>query len=64
MNLETLSRKQRNDLEIHVSALLVTLRKAKLQNDPLAKSLEMLEQQLGDDRRQRFDEVNSEYGSF
>ncbi|MBZ0304084.1 MAG: hypothetical protein K8J31_30385 [Anaerolineae bacterium] len=64
MNLESISRKQLNELEHCVRELLVTMRKAKLQNDPLAESLQALEQQLGEARRERFDEANPEYHTY
>jgi hypothetical protein len=64
MNLETISQKQLNELEHCVRALLDTMRKAKIQNDPLAESLRSLEQELGEARRERFDSVNSEYQSY
>ena len=64
MNLENLSRKQLNELEHHVSELLNTMRKAKLQNEPLMESLKLLEHQLGETRRERFDATNSEYQAY
>ena len=64
MNLENLSRKQLNELEHHVSELLNAMRKAKLQNEPLMESLKLLEHQLGETRRERFDAANSEYHTY
>jgi len=64
MNLEGISRKHLNELEIRVTELLVTIRKAKLQNEPLAESLKALENQLGDARRKRFDESTPEYRGY
>ena len=64
MNLETISRKQLNELESRVRELLVTMRKAKLQYDPVAESLKSFEQELGNARRERFDAENLEYGTF
>ncbi len=64
MNLETLTRKQLNDIEHCVRELLLTMRKAKLQNDPLVESLKVLEQDLGKARREQFDATNSEYNSY
>jgi hypothetical protein len=64
MNLEMISRKQMNELEHGVRELLNTIRKAKLQNDPLVESLKALELGLGNVRRERFDEVNTEYHTY
>ena len=64
MNLETIPRKQLNDLEYCVRELLATMRKAKLWNDPLAESLKLFEQELGEVRRERFDAANSEYHAY
>jgi len=64
MNLETISRKQLNELEHCVRELLITMRKAKLQNDPLVESLKLLEHELGEARRERFDAANPEYHTY
>jgi predicted nucleic acid-binding protein len=64
MSLENLTRKQANDLEINVTALLGLMRKAKVQNPELMESLKTFEQELGELRRKRFDATNSEYGSY
>ena len=64
MNLETISLKQVNELEYRVRELLIAMRKAKLQNDPLAESLKLLEQELGKARCERFDAANSEYQAY
>ena len=64
MNLENVSQKQLNKIEILTSELLVALRKAKLQDEPLAESLQLLEQELGDARRNRFDIANPEYRGY
>lgn len=61
MNLETISRKQLNEMEHHVRELLAVLRRARVMNDPLVESLKQLEHQLGEMRRERFDAVNTEY---
>ena len=64
MNLETISRKQLNEVERCVRELLGTMRKAKLQNDPLVESLKLLEQELGEVRRERFDKANPEFQTY
>ena len=64
MNLETVSRKQLNDLEQQVRQLLVTMRSAKLQVEPLTESLQELARELEQVRHERFDEANSEYHTY
>lgn len=64
MNFESLSQKHRNDLEQQVRQLLVTVRRAKLENAPLIEALEALERDLEQDRRERFDAANSEYHTY
>jgi ribosomal 50S subunit-associated protein YjgA (DUF615 family) len=64
MSLETISRKQLNDLEQQVGQLLVTIRRAKLENIPLIEALQKLEQELEQSRHERFDAANSEYQSY
>ncbi|GAB4528996.1 MAG: hypothetical protein OHK0046_48510 [Anaerolineae bacterium] len=64
LNLEHISRKHLNDLERSVQNLLDTMRKAKLRDEPLQKSLRLLEQKLGETRRERFDEANPEYQGY
>ncbi len=58
MGLEHISPKHLNDLEHCVQDLLATMRKAKLRDEPLQQSLKLLEQRLGEARRERFDEAN------
>ena len=64
MNLETISRKQLNALEQQVRQLLLTIRSAKLQNDPLVEALKALAHELEQARCKRFDAVNSEYHTY
>ena len=64
MNLETISQNHLSHLELCVTEMLLAMRKAKLQNEPLFASLKELEHQLGEIRRERFDSVNSDYGSY
>jgi len=64
MNLETISQKQLNDLEQQAKQLLVTIRRAKLENNPLVEALQQLEHALGEARRERFDTATSEYQSY
>lgn len=64
MDLEAVPQKQINELEHLVKDLLIAMRKAKLQREPLAESLRLLEQQLGDLRRKRYDEENSKYSLY
>lgn len=62
--LEGLSQKQMSELETQVINLLVTLRKTKLQNHPAAVVLKEFEQQLGDNRRERFERASSDYAGY
>jgi hypothetical protein len=61
MNLETISRKQLNDLEQQVRQLLITIKRAKLENNLLVENLQQLGHELEQVRCRRFDAVNSEY---
>lgn len=64
VSLEHISPKHLNDLERSVQDLLATIRKAKLKDEPLQESLRLLEQKLGEARRERFDEANPEYRGY
>ena len=64
MDLETVSQKQANELEHLVKELLIAMRKAGLQTEPLVENLRLFEQELGDIRRKRFDEANPEYLTY
>jgi hypothetical protein len=64
MNLETISRKQLNDLEQQTKQLLGTIQKAKLENTPLIEALKQLEHDLGEARREQFDSINSEFHTY
>jgi len=63
-SLEHMSRKQLNELERSVQDLITTMRKTKLQDETLQESLRLLAHKLGEARRERFDEVNSEYKGY
>lgn len=64
MNLEHVSQKHLNDLEHQVRQLVVTMQKAKLQDESLLEALKLLEHMLSETRRERFDAVNSKYSSY
>lgn len=64
MNLETVPQKHLNELERQVRELMATMKKAKLQNEPLVETLKLFEQVLEETRRKRFDAVNSQYKSY
>jgi hypothetical protein len=64
MNLENISPKQLSELESLLKELLAVMRKAKLQNEPLAEAARSLESELGRVRRERFDAANPEYRGF
>jgi hypothetical protein len=64
MDLENVSQKHLNELELSLRELLILMRKAKLHNEPLAESLHLLELEIGNIRRSRFDEANSKYNGY
>ena len=64
MEFEDLTQKQLNELELRVRELLTTMRKLKLRNEPVAATLTALEAELGQARRERFDEKNTEYHTY
>ncbi len=64
VSLEHISNKHINALERCVQELLVTMRKAKLKDEPLQEYLRLLEQKLGKARQERFDEANPEYQGY
>jgi predicted nucleic acid-binding Zn-ribbon protein len=64
MNLDTISRKQLNDLEQQVKQLLGTIHRAKLENIPLVEALQQLEHELEEARRAQFDSINSEFHTY
>lgn len=61
MDLDSLTPKHSNELEQMITQLLKTMRSAKLQNMPVYAALQELEQQLGEARRNRYDQNNSKY---
>lgn len=64
MNLESISPKQISEIEQLVSNLLNSMRKAKLNEDQIYVMLQQFEKELGEMRRQRYDEKHSEYSSY
>lgn len=64
MDLSSVSAKHINELEQQVTALLKTLRAAKLNDDPTYAMLQAMEQEFSKSRRERFDQQNSEYRGF
>ena len=64
MNLDTISRKQLNDMEQQVKQLLGTIKRAKLENEPLVEALQQLEQELEEARHEQFDAINSEFHTY
>jgi antitoxin component of MazEF toxin-antitoxin module len=64
MDLDLIPQKQLNELEVQIRSLLVLLRKAKLQNEPVTELLQQLELTLSENRHQRFDSANSEYRGY
>jgi hypothetical protein len=64
VNLENVTPKQLNDLELTIRELLLIMRKANLHNEPIAASLYQLELEVGQVRRDRFDTANPEYKGY
>ncbi len=64
MNLDTVSQKHLNELELRIRELLLVMRKANLHNEPIAKALGEFEVQVGQVRRDRFDAANPEYSGY
>jgi hypothetical protein len=61
LNLEALTAKQLNDLELRLRDLLEVLRKAKLHNTSVMDSLRQLEDTLSETRRRRFDMADAHH---
>ncbi|GAB4509304.1 MAG: hypothetical protein OHK0046_04040 [Anaerolineae bacterium] len=64
MSLEPVSSKYISEIEQQVSQLLASMRKAKLYDEPVYTKLQEFEQKLGEVRRSRFDQKNSEYSDY
>ena len=64
MNLESLTKKQLNELERCVQELLSVMRKTRISDEALVEPLKVLEEKLGEVRRERFDETNPEYRGY
>jgi len=64
MELDAVPRKKLNEIEITVTSLIAMMRKAKLHEEPLAKSLVQFEKELGEVRRKRFEESTPEYRGY
>lgn len=64
MDLESVSQKHLNELEVRVTELLLLLKKAKIQDENIIAALRQLETELGQARRDRFDGVTKEYSGY
>lgn len=64
MDLQHISKKRAAELEQQITTVLKTMRSAKLSEMPLYVSLQELEQELGNIRRNRYDETTSEYSGY
>lgn len=64
MDLETLPRKQLQELEELSTKLLLALRKAKLLDSTLVTELKALKEETERIRRERYDAANSEYSNY
>ncbi len=64
MDLNAVSPKHLNELEVMLRELLALMRKANLHDEPIAKSLQEFEHEVGQLRRARFDAANPEYTGY
>ena len=64
MDLQNITSKRAADIEQQITSLLKTMRSAKLTELPVYKSLQELEQELGNQRRNRFDDTTSDYAGY
>jgi hypothetical protein len=64
MSIETLSDKDLQELERLTRELIAVLRKAKMNDQPLAEMLYELETRAGNLRRERFDSSNPQYDGY
>lgn len=64
MDLDSISDKHLQEIERLVGELLAVMRQAKLQNEPIADSLNQLRTQTGEVRRKRFDLADREYKNY
>lgn len=64
MNLDNISQKHLNDVELRIKELLVAMRKAKMQDAAILEPLKRFEHEIEEARRARFDMLNSEYKSY
>ena len=64
MSLESLPKKQLQELEELSTKLVSALKKAKMHDTVLCKEVQQLKEETEKIRRARFDAENSEYGSY
>ncbi len=64
MELNDIPTKRINELEQMTAQLLKTMRSSQLHRSALYESLQEFEQQLGEKRRNEFDENNSTYPGY
>ena len=64
MNLEAVSDKHLQEMERLAGELLLVMRQAKLQGEPLAEYLNALKLETGEARRKRFDTADREYNGY
>jgi DNA gyrase/topoisomerase IV subunit A len=64
MDFDSVSLKHCNELEQLITQMLKIMRSAKLQQHPIYASLQDLEKELGEARRGRYDDNNSEYSGY
>lgn len=64
MDLEAVSQKHLNELEVRITELLLLMKKAKVQNEPMIAMLRQFETELGQARRDRYDGITKEYSGY
>lgn len=64
MELDSVSEKHRNELEQQIKQMLKLMRTAKMHDRPIYVALQELELELGEMRRTRFDQSDSEFGNY
>lgn len=64
MDLESVSQKHLNELEVRITELLLLMKKAKVQNETMIAMLRQFESELGQARRDRYDGMTKEYSGY
>jgi len=64
MDLGQVTIKDLGNIEQQLTQLLKTMRNAKLHEHPLYQTLQAFEQEISDERRDRYDDNNSRYDGY